>query len=58
MAIISSKLKEGYGFTLTEIRDMLNELAGENLIRNNKVKLRLQRHLENEISFSSSDSKN
>lgn len=58
MEIIGPKLKEGYGFTLTEIRELLNELAGGNIIRNNEVKLRLQRHCEDEISFSSSDSKN
>ncbi|KAG8177891.1 hypothetical protein JTE90_001722 [Oedothorax gibbosus] len=58
MEIIGPKLKERYGFTLTEIRELINELAGGNIIRNNKVKLRLQRYYENEISFSSSNSKN
>ncbi|KAG8196934.1 hypothetical protein JTE90_027637 [Oedothorax gibbosus] len=58
MEIIGPKLKEGYGFTLTEIRELINELAGGNIIRNNEVKLRLLRYYENEISFSSSNSKN
>lgn len=53
-----TKLKEGYGFTLMEICKLLNELAGGNVIRNNEVKLRLQRRCEDEISFSSPHIKN
>lgn len=53
--IIGPKHKEGYGFTLTEIRELLNELSGG---KHNEVKLRLQRYCEDEIRFRSSDRKN
>lgn len=42
--VVGPMLKDGYGILLSKIRDMLNKLAGEDIVVRNEIKIRLNRH--------------